>query len=126
QMFRRQLFPTLNDWQKHYSLAVEQLAATDPILAFRLRHKAQIFQMIDALSSIPAGSREVQAEQFALIEGKLSKLALPRIEEILFEVARVYGPVIGHRVRRQFGHEDEAEFLQEARAIFNELGIPMP
>jgi len=94
-----QLFPADPDLPKRYSESVGLVAASNPILGFRLRSQDTVLPLIDQLRKISLNDASAVTTMPAL-EQELMKHLRPHLDRLLRELAWTHGLFTSLAVRR--------------------------
>lgn len=85
------LFPFDAEMGKRYSEAVSLVAASNPLLGFRLRSQDMVSPWLDTLRQLAANDGPATAASFAKLDEELLGQLRPHLECLLKELAWMYG-----------------------------------
>jgi hypothetical protein len=110
--------PNVDGMQKRYEDAVSAVAAFLPVLAFDLRSKDMIGPLLGRLrSTLPI--QPAAAPIWLKMEDQLVSFSLPKLEELIQELAELHGIETAEEVRARL--EEKFEPLQELEKFFREI-----
>ena len=109
QLFRTQMntiVPLDAEIHNRYDEAISLLAGVDPVLAFTMRSKNKVPQILDSLRSI-SQSLGATASQFSKFESLLRQAITPALDEAVLELAAQHSFSTKRRVRKLVAATDE-------------------
>lgn len=96
---RELLLPKQTDLGTRYDNAVSLIAATDPVLGFRLRSQHLIEDYLVGIGKLGGTDKEAM-KFFTVMEEKMANLLIPFLEEMILALAKLHGPFTSFEVRR--------------------------
>lgn len=113
-----QLSPINADVHKRYDDAVSLLAGIDPVLAFTLRSKNTLPNLLGTLKGL-AESAGVSMNDIVRVENTLRHSLAPHLNEAVIELAGQHSFLTKRRVKRLIAKSEELP--ADVKAIFNQL-----
>jgi len=86
-----QFFPADAELAKRYSESVALVAATDPVLGYRLRSKDMVSPLLNQLRAIALATGPEAGTLFTKLESELMRHIEPQFEELIRLLARRHG-----------------------------------
>lgn len=118
QTLIEQLSPINADVHKRYDNAVSLLAGIDPLLAFTLRSKNTLPNLLGSLKAL-GESAGVSMNEIVQVENTLRHSLAPHLNEAVIELAGQHSLITKRRVTRLIAKSEELP--AEVKAIFNQL-----
>lgn len=95
------LFPFDAEMGQRYGEAVSLVAASNPLLGYRLRSQDLVSPWLDTLREMAANNGASSATAFAKLDDELLAHLQPHFEHLLKELAWMHGSLTWWKVRRQ-------------------------
>lgn len=112
------LIPVDEDVHKRYDEAVTLLAGIDPLLAFRMRSKNTLPNLVSAIRGI-AAENGATSKQIELFESIILSATSPALDEAVLELAHNHSLLTGRKVKKLL--ESRNRIPRELEALINSV-----